>query len=159
VNKVFRTVWNAATATWVAAPETARSRSKGNRKVMGALVLSPALLAVTTAQGAATCAGTVCTGTDPTDSYAIIAPLSGDHTFKGTMEVLLTDASELRSGEHHLVQDSVKLVVGHDHAITGATVSLSNSAELNFRQSAVPSITPSNPASSEGHSTLWIRPS
>ena len=32
MNRAFKSIWNAATGTWVAAPETARSKTKGSRR-------------------------------------------------------------------------------------------------------------------------------
>lgn len=52
MNKVFRSVWNAATATWVAAPETARSVRVGSQRAVAVLVAAPALLAAGSAHAA-----------------------------------------------------------------------------------------------------------
>src|SRR5690606_41593625 len=52
VNRVLGGVWNPATASWVAGPETARSVRVGSQRAVAVLVAAPALLAAGSAQAA-----------------------------------------------------------------------------------------------------------
>jgi autotransporter adhesin len=66
MNKIYRVVWNVATASWSAVAETAKGRTKGARRVVSLSAVAAAVLAVSMGTAAATEACKTTDGRDGT---------------------------------------------------------------------------------------------
>jgi outer membrane autotransporter protein len=126
MNKVYCSVWNASTGTWVAAPETARRQSKGSARLACAVVLGSALLSTHQAMACTTVSGSVsCTGA--ADDFTLTTPSTAT-SYSITDEAVLhiNDLGNISSDTHTITDGQIEITTRG--AITGGTFYLSNSA-------------------------------
>ncbi|MGE8294936.1 MAG: autotransporter domain-containing protein [Pseudomonas sp.] len=124
MNKVYRSVWNASTGTWVAAPETARRQSKGSARLACAVVLGSALLSTHQAMACTTVSGSVsCTGA--ADDFTLTTPSTAT-SYSITDEAVLhiNDLGNISSDTHTITDGQIEITTRG--AISGGTFNLSN---------------------------------
>ncbi|UYP30448.1 autotransporter domain-containing protein [Pseudomonas sp. Z8(2022)] len=127
MNKVYCSVWNASTGTWVAAPETARRQSKGSARLACALLLGGALLS--THQAMAAC-GTArnCTGGDTHRTNTDGGISGGNWTFSGNGSDLHAWSSDPVTGGSFTITNNAKVWANANSSISGGTFNISNGA-------------------------------
>jgi outer membrane autotransporter protein len=124
MNKVYCSVWNASTGTWVAAPETARRQSKGSARLACAVVLGSALFSAHQAMACTTVSGSVsCTGA--ADDFTLTTPSTAT-SYSITDEAVLhiNDLGNISSNTHTITDGQIEITTRG--AISGGTFNLSN---------------------------------
>jgi outer membrane autotransporter protein len=125
MNKVYCSVWNASTGTWVAAPENARRQSKGSARLASAVLLGSALLAGHQAQAACTTGSGTVTCNASGDVHTLTTPSTGTSYSITNEAVLEIDDLGNISGSTHTITDG-QIEITTRGAISGGTFNLSN---------------------------------
>ncbi|MFW2271906.1 YadA-like family protein [Burkholderia orbicola] len=153
MNKSYRTVWNATTGTWVAAEETARSKSKGSSRVARKAFVAVTLGGVAIGGAAAADFGDALESTDGSgDEESVIqVPITGTKSQMnarsigtdaiGTMAAIDDTYIKIRSGLYGPARPAVAAPEGDGAIAIGASATATGISSLALGGGAIANTT------------------
>ncbi|UOB57974.1 YadA-like family protein [Burkholderia pyrrocinia] len=153
MNKSYRTVWNATTGTWVAAEETARSKSKGSSRVARKAFVAVTLGGVAIGGAAAADFGDALESTDGTgDEESVVqVPITGTKSQMnarsigtdaiGTMAAIDDTYIKIRSGLYGPARPAVAAPEGDGAIAIGASATATGISSLALGGGAIANTT------------------